>query len=333
MNGVVKIMERNHAIDLMKFFAAIMITNSHMQSLYPEAFKQFATGGAIGDAMFFFCSGYLLMLGKSRDFFNWYKRRINRIFPTIITVAIISIILFGQNPTLKQVIINNGNWFVQAIFVFYALFWFVKRFVSNKLWKAYVFDLVIIIVWLFFFWDTECSIFGTDYVRWPFFFFIMLMGASVCNTEKNMDKHGKTPERSVWIYLVLFAILMLVYFGYYFLWMNVVSDLRYYQIVLLPVLMGIVYSIYKICSNSKVLCVYRKIYWPIYYISACCLEIYLSGGWSFIIGRKLIHLFPLNIIITFLIIFVVAYLVKVISNFLLQTFKTEDYNWMEILKL
>ena len=48
--------QRNIGIDILKCFAAIVITNSHMDILYPK-FGALATGGAIGDALFFFCSG------------------------------------------------------------------------------------------------------------------------------------------------------------------------------------------------------------------------------------------------------------------------------------
>ena len=113
---------RNHAIDLMKFIAAILITNSHMTSIYPRQFSQLATGGAIGDSLFFFCSGFCLMMGSDTDFFNWYKRRINRIFPTVFAVALIGIVFLSRNPTLKDVIIKGGGWFVQAIFLFYAIY-------------------------------------------------------------------------------------------------------------------------------------------------------------------------------------------------------------------
>lgn len=72
--------QRNIGIDILKCFAAIVITNSHMDILYPK-FGALATGGAIGDALFFFCSGFTLFLGRMGRFDNWYKRRINRIYP------------------------------------------------------------------------------------------------------------------------------------------------------------------------------------------------------------------------------------------------------------
>ena len=47
-------------------------------------FSILATGGAIGDVLFLFVSGYTLFLGNmDLKFDNWYKRRINRIYPTL----------------------------------------------------------------------------------------------------------------------------------------------------------------------------------------------------------------------------------------------------------
>ena len=51
--------------------------------MYPPKYEMFATGGTIGDALFMFCSGYTLFLGRIDRFDNWYKRRINRIYPSV----------------------------------------------------------------------------------------------------------------------------------------------------------------------------------------------------------------------------------------------------------
>lgn len=45
--------QRDISIDILKFFAVLLITNSHMEPLYGE-YSQLATGGAIGDVLFFF---------------------------------------------------------------------------------------------------------------------------------------------------------------------------------------------------------------------------------------------------------------------------------------
>lgn len=327
---------RNHAIDLMKFLAAILITNSHMVSLYPERFKILATGGAIGDSLFFFCSGFCLMMGRNIDFFNWYKKRINRIFPTIFAVAIIEILFRMSNPSLKDVIVNGGGWFVQAIFVFYFFFWFVKKFLNNKIWIAFIIVSIVVLTWFICAWDKDLFFLkDATYLRWPCFFMMMLFGAFI-SKKVNSQSENKTGVKSNngWIILGLLLLSLLFYYGYQLIWTRF-TILKRFQLILLPTLMLIVYLIYKLFTNDSLLAIYKKekVYCVIYGISACCLEIYLSGSKCFPLGRSLINIFPLNIIITFLLVFVLAYVVKVFSNFLSQTFKTEKYDWKGMLML
>ena len=81
--------QRDISIDILKFIAVFLIINSHMDALYPK-YKMLATGGAIGDVLFLFASGYTLFLSNRKlRFDNWYKRRINRIYPSVIVCAII----------------------------------------------------------------------------------------------------------------------------------------------------------------------------------------------------------------------------------------------------
>ena len=323
---------RMHVIDLLKFFAAVLITNSHMIALYPEKYNFLASGGAIGDSLFFFCSGFLLIRGRQLDFMNWYKRRINRIFPTIFAVALIGIAFFGKNPAFIDVILKGGGWFVQAIFVFYALFWPIKRYCFNRLWLIYILLTVVILLWFFFFWDKSVSVFSSEtYLRWPFCFMMMLVGASVSNQEASKEDKQ---EGNVWIWVAGMVLLLLLFNGYQFMGKRL-PLLKEFQIVLFPIDMALVYCIYKVFSSPSILKIYlnKHVYWIVYAISACCLEVYLTGFLLFEIGQGLIDYFPLNILLTFVIVFFVAYLTKVFSNFLGQTFKTEKYDWKGMVRL
>ena len=51
--------KRDTAIDLVKFLALFLVLNYHMGACYPK-YQFLATGGAIGDALFFFASGFTL---------------------------------------------------------------------------------------------------------------------------------------------------------------------------------------------------------------------------------------------------------------------------------
>lgn len=90
-------------------------------------------GGAIGDVLFFFASGYTILLGRGGNFFNWYKRRINRIYPTVFAMAIISAFFLGSKANMQDVIFHGGGMFVTCIMLYYVVFWFAKRFFINHL--------------------------------------------------------------------------------------------------------------------------------------------------------------------------------------------------------
>lgn len=100
--------KRDISIDILKFFAALVITNSHMELLYGK-YSFLATGGAIGDVLFFFASGFTLFLGTMGRFDNWYKRRINRIYPTVFAWAIIAAFVFNHQNDMKFTVIHGGG--------------------------------------------------------------------------------------------------------------------------------------------------------------------------------------------------------------------------------
>ena len=93
MDKIYNLEGRNKAIVLFKFFAALLITYSHMGLMFPK-FGGLVTGGAIGDGLFFFSSGFTLFLGRDGGFLNWYKRRVSRIYPSIIMWALLSAVAF-----------------------------------------------------------------------------------------------------------------------------------------------------------------------------------------------------------------------------------------------
>ena len=60
MDKIYNLEGRNKAIVLFKFFAALLITYSHMGLMFPK-FGGLVTGGSIGDGLFFFCSRSFLV--------------------------------------------------------------------------------------------------------------------------------------------------------------------------------------------------------------------------------------------------------------------------------
>ncbi len=324
-------MKRDISIDLIKFLAALLITNSHMGLLYGK-YNVLATGGCIGDTLFFFCSGFTLFLkplGGANLFFNWYKRRINRIFPSVVAVAILGSIFFGTHNDILNIIlhggeiIKGGGWFIPCILLYYIALFFVGVFLINKMWIVFAGVIIGTIIW-YFSGISDCTLYG-DYIRWLLFFDFMLLGSKVGMSKEQIKIR---PVKDV---IMLFMSVVLFYV--FFILSIKIKNLGYLELASLPPLFGIMYYLYKAGSCMWV----KKIYNSkvgnliIRVIGGLTLEIYLVQNYLF--TDKMNDIFPLNIIIMFILIFVAAYLARCFARIISQTFKEDKYNWSKVISL
>lgn len=67
----------------------------------------------------------------------------------------------------------------------------------------------------------------------------------------------------------------------------------------------------------------------VYIVSQLCLDVYLIQ--KFIFTDSLNRLFPLNVPIIMLLVIFAAYLVKMLAEFISQSFKSESYEWSKML--
>ena len=92
--------EKMHSIYLLKCVAALLITNSHFNRLYPDSISFLAFGGYFGNTLFFLMSGFLLAGCDKNLFSHWYARRVLRIY--IPYLVVIPMLLFeGYTKTLE----------------------------------------------------------------------------------------------------------------------------------------------------------------------------------------------------------------------------------------
>lgn len=177
MNKIYDLEGRNKAIVLFKFFAALLITYSHMGLLFPR-FEGLVTGGAIGDGLFFFCSGFTLFLGRDEGFLNWYKRRVSRIYPSIIMWALLSAVAFGWDWSITDLVTTPKYWFIPCIMVYYAIFYVIRRYLMEHMKTVFVGSLLIITILSFFVLDMDRSVMyaQVSFMR-IYYFMFMLLGA------------------------------------------------------------------------------------------------------------------------------------------------------------
>ncbi len=314
---------RDIGIDIIKFFAAIIITNSHFGHIYPPSLQALATGGAIGDALFFFCSGFTLFLKPAGRFDNWYKKRISRIYPTIFAWAIISAFLFGSTSNMKTTILHGGGWFVTCIMLYYIVAYFINRYFYNRLYTAFsVATLIVIISYIM--WDRpdNFGMYGDTLLKWVFFFLAMLLGAIIGKNRKVMGEKKS----------LIISIVSIIAF-YAILFMSASNPIaNKLQIISLLPLLALTYSTYSLFNGKTALKLFSKksVYYIVMFVGGLCLEIYITQ-------ITLLHYdlglpFPLNYFAMFAIIITSAYLLRCCARFFMQTFNKEDYNWKEIFK-
>lgn len=321
------IARRDEAIDILKFFAAILITNSHLEVFEP-AYK-YATGGTFGDVLFIFCSGFTLFLGRMGRFDDWYKKRLMRIFPPIICWGIIAAFCFKSQSTLKDVIINGGGWFVQCILIYYVLGYIINKYAIDYLKFIFLACFLITIIWFALIdKESDFTIYGWNYCKWSLFFLLFLLGAKM-----GLENHSYKREYS-WSFLttILFCSVVL---WYMILWIqsSLMVDVYLQLLTILP-LISFTWAAYRIC---KMKCIAKFFAKPIIYklyrsIGGLCYEIYLV---QYIIFKRVecpVE-YPINIPVILCVVWIFAYILHVFTAFCLQTVHEGGYNWRQIISI
>ncbi len=319
---------RDFSVECLKALATLLIINSHIDCCYGNA-KILATGGAIGDALFLFCSGYALFLGANRSFFNYIKRRIRRIYPSVFA-SLIAMIALGevslQNFSTKTFF---GGEFVIAIMMYYPILYIVRTYLK-KMWLNFAIVISVTIVAYYFFpykYEVgEKGLYGiTTLFRWIPYFGFMLLGAYIGQNKYKLSFEFKRDFFKMSGSLFIFYLIQFLAKKY--------SFVAPWQIVTIPFLGLIVFYLFKL-FNAPCMQYIRKntnSVKVILVISGVCLESYLIQG--VVITNRFNFLFPFNIPMMFAMVLIVSYVVRCLARFLLQTFDSCDYDWKCIFKI
>lgn len=317
--------QRNIGVDILKFIAAILITNSHMEILYPNS--AFATGGAIGNSLFFFCSGFTLLLKPLPRFDNFYKKRINRIYPTVFAWAILAALLFHSNNNIITIILYGGRWFISCIMIYYVFLYIIGKYLIEYIyWISSIILGVIISFYFIYDKPVNYSLYGdTGIFRYIYYFIFMLLGA-IIGLSQDKIKHSFSNS--------LFKLVGCIILYYGLLYISGINTLyKDLQIFTLIPLLGICFYFYKFTNTQLLKNIYSsKLFGPlIKIIGGLCLEIYLVQFSLF--TDKMNHIFPLNLIIMFLIIILAAYILRCLARVFSQIFRESDLDWKAVVRL
>lgn len=311
----------------LRFIAIILVINSHMDEFYPYAWL--ATGGAIGNSLFFMLSAYGLLMSEQsykQSFTEYYVKRVKRIYPAVwinIVCLIIPITIFyyftspywyeamlaefnfGQPLLFLSVIFYPppAYWFLDALMLFYLLgFVFIKNYTFKKLLVGFSLLLAVYVALYMRFSDySSLVIESTLSFKMIFYAMVFLSGIYFASIDREIIYQGKRD------YFVLLALLLAIYGHKLLMLKGAAGEFQFIeQMLIFPLL----YYFIKISKSPFVLFQVMK---PsvasgfISLVAAMTLELYMAHGPLRALLHPYLTRFPENVILYLLITFLISY--------------------------
>ena len=239
----------------LRFLAISIIVNSHLYPFYP--IPEFATGGMIGNSIFFMLSSYGLYASEQknpRGFTEWYARRIKRIYPSV-WITVILIILpyrFIQNSLKLEDTLNYLGmffyppfWFLKALMIYYFFLFFVIKEKGNT--RIGIIVLLFLVLYLIYY-ATGLDLQQFSLTEFPFrllfYVFVVLFGVMLSKVDNRINYSG------VMDFIGLFFCILIFYFHKFLMTKRFLMELQIIQhIAILPM----VFFMIKIARSKMVI--------------------------------------------------------------------------------
>lgn len=201
----------------LRFIAILLITNSHLDNLYPAA--AMSIGGQLGNSLFFMLSGFGLVTSfrkKGDAFLPWLHRRLSRIYPSVLLVAMSAAVISGvafewyAMDFVHYLLWPTEYWFIAAIVCFYPPFYWLMRHKNRTVFLQVA---TLLFVPYFYFYSTmlDLSHFSIEeggYFKWIFYFQVMLLGGYLA-----MRNEAVKPVLSTGWNIALLGLFLIAYFA------------------------------------------------------------------------------------------------------------------------
>jgi peptidoglycan/LPS O-acetylase OafA/YrhL len=310
--------------------AALLIVNSHLEAYYPVPYL--AGDGLLGLSLFFFISGIGVTLSAQRgmrSFYQYYWRRIMRIYPTLWLITIPAALIRGElahaTPLalVERFIWPTANTFVGPLMVCYVLLYFVLRMQSAQLTLSLM--LLLYLPQIPLIWTTAHSdkslVFTTAglWIAWITNFQIMLLASFLALRLQKIRR-----ERFV-LDVTGCAVLSLTFIVMKFVFVRKQAGWLFPLLYLNATVLFI--FLFRIASSNELAAVLsriRPVAFLIAFVGGCTLEIYFIQ--ELLVPRpQLQHIrFPLNVLALWALLIPCAFLVQRIVAWMRTGFRKFD---------
>jgi peptidoglycan/LPS O-acetylase OafA/YrhL len=320
-------------VNVLRAFAAFLIVNSHSDKLFPEGFSALGTGGSIGNAIFFFTSGYTLSLGirKSKpDYLPWLQKRLLRLYPSFLVFALFSLLVFKARYDWYDWFVFNGSWFLQAIIVYYVIFFPLIKYLDKYLGMVMLINYLAFACFFLFTYNegrwTIDIMSNPTRIHWVYYFMIMLLGAVVSKNDSIFNRYGKLylkEKKMSWFVLsIIIAGSVALFYTpkLIFTKLNIDCSIQFIYPILLIIVTYPFYLVSVRVSSYLKSSSHSFIRQSVIFVSNLTLDIYIVH-FSIIhsIGKSDI-VFPVNYILALVLILIFSYVLNKTSDWLFNLF-------------
>lgn len=304
-------------IEILKAIAAILITNSHFGHIWP--ISAMATGGMLGDVIFFAVSGFCLYNLK-QSFPIWYLKRIFRIYPVVWLVTAIALVAGLMNvgsawDVAKLFVYPTYYHFIGSImllYIFYYVFLFLHHRFGVKLQYIMIAVFAIeIICYLVAFDRTAYKIdVVEDYMAKFLFMESMLVGAFFRERINNSKRSG-----SIVGAVLALVISVVLYFvsAFAFRRYEILSQFQIISHIVTFAFVIALLNLFVLMEEKNKIRLDNPFGKVIKLLSKTTLEIYLVQYLVYYLLPNMI--FPLNLVVTVPLILISAFAVHIVCNF------------------
>ncbi len=307
-------------ITYLKAIAAMLILNSHFDRMYP--IPALATGGAIGNALFFAVSGFCLH-PVDMPLKKWFSRRLVRLYLPTVLMTVISVFTY-YSVSLSVIDILHVFlwptifWFVGAMVVFYLLFFLLKGVETNRQYAAFFAVTLSIYIICYLQLDTSVWVIESKGLlsfegefKLIYYFAAMMIG-------KWFRIHSESRFPKTTFYMVqIIAAFFTLYGGKYLI--NRSMFLMHFQFINQISIIWMIIAIFKFALSCEA--GWRSYFPPIlrktaFFLSRITLEIYLVQFLVIHYTENIV--FPINIILAVVSVVILAELLKKISGIITE---------------
>lgn len=147
-------------LNLLRAFAVILITYAHTEGVWPVDIH---CGGALGNALFFMISGFLLHVNSENKFPIWYGKKLVRLYVplTLVNIFLMFVHRSRIDSILKWIGVTH-YWFVPAIAIIYILMYFAIKNINAKTYWGGAFASVAVYALLYVYYYSISNPFDVD---------------------------------------------------------------------------------------------------------------------------------------------------------------------------